>query len=110
MRATLLVSILAAASLAGCGAVPNGNGTPVETPHARQGAGSIHAVVQSASGQTRSLSVEYAAAGLAGASGANDAGSLTIVGVFRDGRVDDSLDVETLSINVPLSVLPEQTG
>lgn len=108
MRAPLLLSTLLAATLAGCGAAPSGT---VES-HTRPGAGAIHAVAQSANGQARTLSVDYAAAGLSAASLTNpeDSGSLVIVGVFRDGRVDDSLDLETLSINVPLSSLPGSTG
>jgi len=109
LRSYVLASIvLAASALAGCGAAPAG--TPADASHARQGAGVIHAVAQSANGAARPLSVEYAAAGISPSSAADDAGSLVIVGVFRDGRVDDSLDLETLSINVPLSALPGTTG
>ena len=97
--------MFAAAALAGCGAAPATADT-----HARPGAGVIHAIAQSSNGTARPLSVEYAAAGISGAISADDAGSLVIVGVFRDGRIDDSLDLETLSINVPLSALPGTTG
>lgn len=101
-----------AGTLAGCGG-PTGAGAAMmpETPAAAtQDAGSIHAVVQSSNGVSRSLNVEYGAAGISAGVTPDDAGSLVIVGVFRDGRVDDSLDLETLSINVPLASLPGQSG
>jgi hypothetical protein len=101
--------------LGGCG----GTSATVTAPTPRPSAGSIHAIVQGASGQSRTLAVDYAAAGLSqDRGGANVApgvtsdgdGSLVLVGVFRDGRVDDTLDLETLSISIPLSELPSQTG
>lgn len=93
--------------LGGCG----GTTATVTAPTPRPSAGSIHAIVQGASGQSRTLAVDYAAAGLAnGATTSDGDGSLVLVGVFRDGRVDDSLDLETLSISIPLSELPSQTG
>ncbi len=91
-----------ALALAGCG------GTAPSEP-VRQAAGSIHAVVQPPSGAARVLAVDYAAAGLAAPS-LDEGGSLVIVGVFRDGRVDGALDLETLSISVPLEELPDQVG
>lgn len=110
LRSFALATSLAAASsgLAGCGGAPSGNAAA--TPDAtRSGAGVIHAVVQTGSGQPRTLEVDYAAAGIS-AGVSEDGGSLVIVGVFRDGRVDDTLDLETLSISVPLSELPGQSG
>ena len=101
VRSTL-IALSAAALLAGCG------GTAPSEP-VRQAPGSIHAVVQSPSGASRVLAVDYAAAGLA-APTSEDGGSLVIVGVFRDGRVDEGLDLQTLSISVPLAELPGQSG
>lgn len=110
----LLLATFAAAPLvlAGCGGVPSGQAELPPTPV--RGGGAIHAVAVSNEGIPRALSVDYAAAGLSGlrtteAEVAGD-GSLVIVGVFRDGRVDDSLDLETLSISVPLSELPNRAG
>ena len=100
-----LASMLA---LAGCGG--SSLIASSATPRPTNGAGSIHAVVQGASGQTRNLTVDYAAAGLSSPLAENDDGSLVVVGVFRDGRVDDALDLETLSISVPMSELPGRTG
>lgn len=92
----------------GCGGAPSSS----PDPRAARLVGSIHTVAQTASGQTRPLSVEYAAAGLSAANPANpsDAGSMVIVEVFRDGRVDNDLDLTTLSINIPLSALPGTSG
>lgn len=105
LRSIVIATSLAAA---GCGAAPGGN-APASPDATRSGAGAIHAVVQTGSGLPRTLEVDYAAAGIStGVS--EDGGSLVIVGVFRDGRVDDTLDLETLSISVPLSELPGQSG
>ncbi len=93
---------LAIAAL-GCGGSPP---DPI-APASRPGAGSITAVAQGAVGPARSLAVDYAAAGI---SGADPARQLVIVGVFRDGRVDDTLDLETLSISVPISELGSATN
>ena len=103
-RRLSIVAIAATLALSACGGNP-----PAATPISRPGAGAIHAIVQTQSGASRLLSVDYAAAGLAASTDA-DEGSLVIVGVFRDGRVDDSLDLQTLSISVPMSELPGQTG
>lgn len=110
MRTLVQVAALAATlSLTGCGGAPTA-GSPAE-PTPVKGAGAIHAVVQTENGISRSLAVDYAAAGLGSlAASPEDEGSLVIVGVFRDGRIDESLDLETLSISVPLSELPGQHG
>lgn len=104
----VLAVVVATLALSGCGAAPapaSGEPTPV------RGAGSIHAVVHPENGPSHTLAVDYAAAGLGSlASDPDDLGSLVLVAVFRDGRVDDSLDLETLSISVPLSELPGQQG
>jgi len=100
--------VAAALTLAGCGAAPAPSTGEAGTT---RGAGSIHAVVHPQNGPSRTLAVDYAAAGLGSlASEPDDLGSLVLVAVFRDGRVDDSLDLETLSISVPLSELPGHTG
>lgn len=109
IRSYIVVALGAAAlTLAGCGAAPaanSGEPTPV------RGAGSIHAVVHPENGPSHNLTVDYAAAGLGSlATEPNDLGSLVLVAVFRDGRVDETLDLETLSISVPLSELPGQQG
>jgi hypothetical protein len=113
LRPRLLISTVLAGgalALAGCGGTAPGTEPPAAA-HAPRGAGSIHATAQTSSGQTRNLTFEYAAAGLSGANPAtDDTGSLIIVGIFRDGRVDDALDLETLSISVPLSELPGHSG
>lgn len=94
-------------ALAGCGGAP----APATEPPPALRAGAIHAVVHPENGPSHPLAVDYAAAGLGTLAAApDDDGSLVIVAVFRDGRVDDSLDLETLSISVPLSELPGQQG
>lgn len=109
IRAPFRVAALLATTfaLAGCGGGP----AAVAEPAPVQAAGAIHAVVHPENGPSHSLAVDYAAAGLGTlAASPDDDGSLVIVAVFRDGRVDDSLDLETLSISVPLSELPGQDG
>ena len=111
MRTLVQVAALVATlSLSGCGGAPS-SGSPAGEPTPVKGAGAIHAVVQTENGASRALAVDYAAAGLGSlAASPSDEGSLVIVGVFRDGRVDESLDLETLSISIPLSELPGQQG
>lgn len=109
IRSSIGVALAAAAlSLSGCGGAPAPSSGE---PAGGRGAGSIHAVVHPENGPSQTLAVDYAAAGLGSlASEPNDLGSLVLVAVFRDGRVDDSLDLETLSISIPLSELPGQQG
>lgn len=95
-------------TLAGCGGASAPAGEPVPV---RTGAGVLHAVVHPLNGSSRVLAVDYAAAGLGSlAASPADEGSLVIVGVFRDGRVDETLDIETLSISVPIAELPHESG
>ena len=106
-RAGWLVAAVLALTIAGCGGGP----APAGEPSPARGTGSIHAVVHPESGPSRALVVEYAAAGLGSlAATPDDEGSLVLVAVFRDGRVDETLDLETLSISVPLSELPDGEG
>ncbi len=101
--------IVASLALAGCGAAPGGPNATAPNETSRSGAGVIHAIVQTETGLPRTLEVDYAAAGMS-AGVSDEGGSLVIVGVFRDGRVDDTLDLETLSISIPLSELPGTAG
>lgn len=104
---SLPVLTLLAAFASGCGGTaPSTTGEPTPV----RGAGSVHAVVHPENGAAHALAVDYAAAGLGTLASPTDDGSLVIVAVFRDGRVDESLDLETLSISVPLAELPGQTG
>lgn len=106
LRSLPVLALLSVAA-SGCGGTAPTNGEPAPV----RGAGSVHAVAHPENGPSHTLVVDYAAAGLGTlAPSPADDGSLVIVAVFRDGRVDESLDLETLSISVPLAELPGESG